>query len=224
MCGIAGAYLMNGANLGRSRDAVEGMLSALERRGPDDQGVLDAGPVVLGHRRLSILDLSPAGHQPMSNEDGSLWIIFNGEIYNYVELRQALRPKHLFRSDTDTEVLLHGYEEWGLPGLLERVQGMFAFALYDQNGRWSADQQPLLFLVRDRLGIKPLYYTSTRGGVAFASEVQALCAGGFASNEPDPDGIIGFLALGSTPCPQTSVRGVHSIPPGHVFTVTPRGP
>src|SRR5215470_11448877 len=122
MCGIAGAYLMDGANPGHCRDGVEIMLIALEHRGPDDQVLLETGPVVLGHRRLSILDLSPTGHQPMSNENGSLWIIFNGEIYNYVELRQFLRPKHLFRSDTDTEVLLHGYEEWGLPGLLERVQ------------------------------------------------------------------------------------------------------
>src|SRR4030095_16330159 len=132
------------------------MLNDQRHRGPDGEGLLSRGSAVLGHRRLSIIDLSEAGRQPMGNEDGEVQLIFNGEIYNYRELSQQLKSDgHRFRSECDTEVVLHGYEEWGLEGILNRVCGMFAFAILDNRDPAKGQQ---LLLARDRLGIKPLYY------------------------------------------------------------------
>jgi len=130
MCGIAGIFRSRSDTTPADRSAVERMSAAEKHRGPDDFGLLQDARVVLGHRRLSIIDLSPTGHQPMSNEDGTVWVTYNGEIYNYPELAAELR-QHRFRSHSDTEVLIHGYEEWGIAGLLERLRGMFAFAIYD---------------------------------------------------------------------------------------------
>ena len=145
------------------------MRDTLTHRGPDDAGavVLDGDRVALGHRRLSIVDLSPAGHQPMANEDGTVWITYNGEIYNHEALRAELEAKgHRFRSRTDTETILHLYEEEG-PDSVRRLDGMFALAIWDGRRRE-------LFLARDRVGVKPLYYASLPGGVVFGSEVKAL--------------------------------------------------
>ena len=185
------------------------MTAAQLHRGPDAGGCWQSERAVLGHRRLSILDLSEAGRQPMSNEDGSVHIVYNGEIYNYVDLRRdLLAAGHVFRCNSDTEVLLHGYEQWGIEGLLRKLRGMFAFGLYDHRAG--------LILARDRLGIKPLYYCRRGAGLlAFASEVKALASSAIAPAESDPQALPGFLLFGSVPSPLTTVKGVRSLPGGH---------
>ncbi|MGA2930368.1 MAG: asparagine synthase (glutamine-hydrolyzing), partial [Solirubrobacteraceae bacterium] len=207
---------MGGAIGRREIDSVGRMLEAERHRGPDGDGVYSDEQVVLGHRRLSIIDLSLTGKQPMSNEHGTIWVTFNGEIYNYRELTQELQGAgHEFRSNTDTEVLLHGFEEWGIEGLVRRLLGMFAFALYDASvpGDWR------VFLVRDRLGIKPLYYHASAESLAFASEVGALVKSGLASGEADLTGLVGFLAQGSVPSPWTCVRNAKCLEAGHFMMV-----
>lgn len=216
MCGIAGIINLDGVIGSGEIYSVNQMLQAEQHRGPDGNGVYSDEHVVLGHRRLSIIDLSPAGKQPMSNEDGTIWVTFNGEIYNYHELTKELqRGGHEFRSNTDTEVLLHGYEEWGIEGLVCRLLGMFAFGLYDGSipGDWRA------FLVRDRLGIKPLYYRASTECLAFASEVGALAKSGLVPGETDLTGLVGFLAQGSIPSPWTCVRNTKCLEAGHFLTV-----
>lgn len=189
-------------------DAVRRMLAAQVHRGPDGEGLYEAGGVVLGHRRLSIIDVSAAGRQPMSNEDGSVQVSFNGEIYNHPELREELlRAGHRFGSGSDTEVLVHGYEQWGIEGLLERLRGMFAFALYDVHRG--------LILARDRLGIKPLYYHEGAGFLVFASEVKAVVRSGLAPEERDRRALTGFLMTGAVPEPLTMIRGIRCLGPGH---------
>jgi asparagine synthase (glutamine-hydrolysing) len=166
--------------------------------------------MVLGHRRLSIIDVSAVANQPMSNEDGRIWVTYNGEIYNYPELRTQLIDRgHQFRSHSDTEVILHGYEEWGIDRLLEKLRGMFAFGLYDPSRG--------LLLVRDRLGIKPLYYYENKdaGLMLFASEVKALLTSRCVPNERDMQAVAGFLLTGSVPAPATIVKNVLCVPPGH---------
>src|SRR6266404_115031 len=167
MCGIVGVHRVNGCD----GATVEGMRDRLAHRGPDDVG-LWLGPdcsVCLGQRRLSIIDLTAAGHLPMTNEDGSLWLVFNGEIYNHAELRAYLQTRgHAFRSRSDAETILHGYEEWGSQ-CVRRLRGMFAFALWDGRNR-------RLWLVRDHTGIKPLFYYWDGTTFAFASEIKGLLA------------------------------------------------
>jgi asparagine synthase (glutamine-hydrolysing) len=219
MCGIAGIFRTEGAVTDEDVLAVGRATLAQRHRGPDDEGLYRDERAVLGFRRLSIIDLSPSGHQPMSNEDGTIWVIYNGEIYNYRELRPELSSRgHRFRSNSDTEILLHGYEEWGIEGLLKRLQGMYAFALYDS-------RQARCILARDRLGIKPLYYfqPAGRGLLAFASEVKALVRSGLAPAERDREGIIGFLLFGSVPSPLTSTKDIRCLMPGHYLTVTRSG-
>src|SRR5437899_4886612 len=210
MCGIAGISRLGGAVGPEDLAAVERMTAAQRHRGPDDCGLFHDSHVGLGHRRLSILDVSAAGHQPMSNQNGTVWVSYNGEIYNYRELRGALLGAgHEFRSQSDTEVLVHGYEEWGEEGLLRKLRGMFAFVIYDQARR-------RLILARDRLGIKPLYYCfdEKTGRLGFASEVKALIAGGAAAARTDREALAGFLLLGSVPSPLTIYRGVRCLAPG----------
>jgi asparagine synthase (glutamine-hydrolysing) len=208
MCGIAGII----RTADTTRDdvaAVERMMGAQTHRGPDGSGIYSNLHAVFGHRRLSIIDLSAAGRQPMSNEDGTIWVTYNGEIYNYKELRsELLAAGHVFRSDCDTEVLLHGYEQWGLENLLRRLRGMFAFGLYDC-------RHGLTILARDRLGIKPLYYYAADGTLAFASEVRALLRSAIVPDEADPEALPGFLLFGSVPSPLTTVKAVHCLLPGH---------
>jgi asparagine synthase (glutamine-hydrolysing) len=165
---------------------------------------------VLGHLRLRIIDLSPLADQPMPNEDGTIWVAYNGEIYNFRELRAELENAgHQLRSHTDTDVLVHLYEETGgdAARMLTRLRGMFVFALFDaKRGR--------LLLARDRMGIKPMYWTESAGGVAFASEVRALAKAGFATGEPDPKAVASYMSWGVVPGPNTILAGVHELPPG----------
>ncbi len=221
MCGIAGTVRFEGEASAADRSAVERMLQAQYRRGPDGSGLRASGPAVLGHRRLSIIDLREVAGQPMPNETGDVWVTFNGEIYNYVELRAELEAAgHVFSSSSDTEVLVHGYEQWGGAGLYQRLRGMFAFAVQDERQR--GDNAPILFAARDRLGIKPFYYAVSGERLVFASEVKALVAGGCA-NQPDPSALASFLCLGSVPFPRTWLKDVRCLPPGHSLEVRPGG-
>ena len=209
MCGIAG---MIHSNKDAALEAVRAMNAAQRHRGPDDEGLesfqLTAGTLALGHRRLSILDLSPAGHQPMSNPITGDWIVFNGEIYNFLELRAELEKcGDVFRSRCDTEVILKTYARWGAASF-EKLHGMFAFALFDA-------RKNELILARDPLGIKPLYYTwQAGGGFAFASEVRALKAAGVDCGQIDPRAIAGLLAYGAVQEPLTMYAGVKALPAG----------
>ena len=197
MCGIAGL-----AGLGDREEAqyrVRRMMSTLVRRGPDGEGLEVWNAAVLGHRRLSIFDLSDAGRQPMLSPDSSVGIVFNGAIYNFRELRVELeRQGYQFKSHTDTEVLLHGYDLWGLDKLLDKIRGMFAFALWD-------DRKQTLFLVRDRLGVKPLVYSVQNGQIAFASTVGALRAANFV-NQIDELALAEYLEFGYV----TDQRSIYS--------------
>ncbi|MBT9170620.1 MAG: Asparagine synthetase (glutamine-hydrolyzing) 1 [Actinobacteria bacterium] len=174
------------------------------------------GSLSFGHRRLAIIDLSQAGHQPMSNEEGSVWVVHNGEIYNFPELRKRLEQKgHRFRSNTDTEVIIHSYEEWG-EECLQEFRGMFAFALWDE-------KKEKLFLARDRLGIKPLYYAQVNDQFLFASELKAILASGLVKKQLDPQGLHYFLSFYSVPSPFTLIQGVRSLPAGHKILVSQNG-
>jgi asparagine synthase (glutamine-hydrolysing) len=208
MCGIAGIVDLRGGSP-PARAALERMLGALSHRGPDEFGLYRDRSAGLAHSRLSIIDLA-GGQQPLSNEDGSLWIVFNGEIFNYLELRDDLeRRGHVFRTRSDTEVIVHAWEEWGA-GALPRMNGQWAVALWDARRRE-------LILARDRLGVRPLYYAEADGRVVFASEVKALFAGEPAlSRELDPVGIDETFTLWSVIAPRTVFRGVAELEPGHV--------
>jgi asparagine synthase (glutamine-hydrolysing) len=187
-------------------------------RGPDDGGswVSPSGRVAFGHRRLSIVDLSAAGHQPMSNEDGTVWITYNGEVYNHAALRRELEAKgHCYRSRTDTETILHLYEEEG-PRCVERLQGMFSFAIWDE-------RRGELFLARDRLGVKPLYYAALPGGIVFGSEIKALLAHPAVHRDLDEDAFVHYLTFASTPSPMTLFAGVQKLAPGERMTVDSAG-
>lgn len=185
------------------------MRDELRHRGPDGAGIYmaDDERVALGHRRLSIIDLSSAADQPLPNEDESVWLVFNGEIYNYRELRSELEAEgHEFRSDTDSEVIVHGYEEWGVD-CVERFRGMFAFAVWDENNE-------RFFLARDRLGIKPLYYLEDAGRFLFASELKAILADKAIEREIDPDGLRHYLKYRYVPAPLTIWRGITKLEAG----------
>ncbi|MGZ8469675.1 MAG: asparagine synthase (glutamine-hydrolyzing) [Gemmatirosa sp.] len=209
MCGIAG--WVDGADGKRRIEAVESMLGALARRGPDGQGVHAWDRAAFGHRRLAIFDLSSAGLQPMVTPDGTLGVVFNGAIYNFGTLRAELeRDGAVFRSRTDTEVLLHGYRAWGVDGLVARLRGMFAFAL------WDASREHL-FLVRDRLGVKPLAFARTPdGGLAFASTVRALRAAGV-TGELVPESIADVLEYGWVDETHATWAGVQKLPPATIL-------
>jgi asparagine synthase (glutamine-hydrolysing) len=195
---------------------VRAMAAAMFHRGPDQEGFLTgearAPGLALGMRRLSIIDLA-GGQQPVWNETRDVAVIYNGELYNYRELRERLTfLGHRFATQSDTEILVHAWEEWGEECLTE-LRGMFAFALLDLRGRFAT--APLLFLARDPLGIKPLYYTQTAEGFAFASEVRALLASGFVPKQISQDALTSYLLLGSVSEPVSLVEGVFSLPPGH---------
>ena len=182
------------------------MLDKIRHRGPDDEGTYTAPQVGLGHRRLSIIDLN-TGHQPLSNEDGTVWIVFNGEIYNFQELRTFLLGKgHVFSTKTDTEVIVHLYEELGT-ACLEKLRGMFAFAIWDENHR-------TLFVARDRVGIKPLYYHLSAESLVFASEIKAILADPCVKTEIAPEMIDRFLTFSYLPGEETLFKGIRKLPPG----------
>ena len=212
MCGIAG--IVDARNTPVEESVVRAMTDRMRHRGPDDGGVqVVSGPPAsglcagLGHRRLSIIDLSPLGHQPMANEDNTVWITFNGEIYNYKTLRHDLISKgHRFRSETDTEVIIHGYEEYK-EAICEKISGMFAF------GIWDARTGTLL-LARDRFGKKPLYYRRTERGLAFASELKCFLSLPTFRPELDLQSLSRFLAYEYVPVPHSIYKGVNKLPPG----------
>src|SRR5256884_135237 len=229
MCGIAGLISQN------PKAFINSMLRSIEHRGRDDEGIWTSQPidaeehrVCLGHRRLSIIDTSSAGHQPMPTRDGRLVVILNGEIYNYRELREQLATKgHRFRTQTDTEVLLAAWAEWG-DECLTRLNGMFAFALWD-------DKEHALYLVRDRVGIKPLYYADMSdklqfvecsgrdarapSAIVFASEIKSILASGLIRPELDHEALHQFLTFLWAPDPNTLFRGIKTVPPGHFVKI-----
>jgi asparagine synthase (glutamine-hydrolysing) len=219
MCGICGA--IDRSNSGDASALVRRMTPTMSHRGPDDEGYLSAGALSLGMRRLSIIDLE-GGHQPIFNEDGSVGVVLNGEIYNFQELRKQLTDRgHSFRSRSDSEVVAHAYEEWG-PECVDHLRGMFAFALYDRRTSQEGSDGELsgkLFLARDRLGIKPLYYYQDPQRLLFASEVRTLLASGAIPRKISHAALESYLLFGSVSEPMTLIDGVLSLPPGHTMTV-----
>ncbi len=225
MCGICGV-IDPGGNI--EMETIRRMCRVLKHRGPDDEGMIfirgnqclesvehrglpsSEGDfeVALGHRRLSIIDLSEAAHQPMCNEDRCLWIVFNGEIYNFKDLRKELEKKgHRFRSNSDTEVILHGYEEWGVE-CLQQLRGMFAFAIWDSNRKQ-------LFMARDRLGKKPLIYFFQNGRFIFASEIKAILQASEVERRVNLNAIHRYLTYQYIPSPDTILEGIRKLPPAH---------
>lgn len=210
MCGICGKLNFDPESV-VSRVLLKTMADTIAHRGPDDEGYYVSGQIGLGFRRLSIIDLA-GGHQPLSNEDGSVWIVFNGEIYNYQELRVFLVSKgHVFRTDSDTEVIVHLYEEEG-EACLNKLRGMFGFAIWDQ-------RQRKLFLARDRVGIKPLYYGVTEHSLVFGSEMKALLADPSLKRELSPAIIDRFLTFDYVPGNETLLKNIYKIPPGSYMVV-----
>jgi len=214
MCGINGLFHFNRSHA-VAEERVHVMRRAIEHRGPNDHGVYLDGNVGLGFNRLSIIDLA-GGHQPMCNEDGTVWIVFNGEIYNFEELRQDLLARgHQFRTRSDTETLVHLWEEYGERSV-EKLRGMFGYAIWDS-------RQRVLFAARDRLGIKPLYYFQDRERFAFASEIKALLALPEAPREVDGNALAQYLRHRYVIGPDTMLRGIRKLQPGHSITVREGG-
>lgn len=211
MCGICGKlYFDNETPVEQS--LIDSMTDIMEHRGPDDRGTFASGGVGLGHRRLSVIDLSPLGRQPMTNEDGTVMVVFNGEVYNYLELRdELLRLGHSFRSSTDTEVIVHAYEEYGT-AFVERLNGMFAIGVWDE-------RKKELVLARDRLGVKPLYYHRGRRSISFASEIKSLLADPEVPRGVDMQALSNFFTLHYVPGPRTMFSGIMKLQPGHLMTV-----
>ena len=214
MCGIAG-WLETRATGAAELAPLSAMLREMRPRGPDDNGTAEirtreGGRLLLGACRLAILDLSAAGHQPMRDETTGNWLAYNGETFNFRELRAELESRNCtFRSNCDTEVLLLGYRVWG-EGVVQRLRGMFAFALWDE-------REQKLLLVRDRLGIKPLYFTRSSHQLAFASELRALLESGLVARELDPAGLDSYLKFGAVQEPATIARGIEMLPAGHLL-------
>src|SRR5262245_51327121 len=189
------------------------MNDSVSHRGPDDHGMLVEGGLGIGMRRLSIIDLSAAGHQPLFNEDESVAVVYNGELYTHRDLRSRLVVEgHAFRGQSDTEVLVHGYEQFGIRGLVDRLEGMFAFALLDRRRR-------RLFLARDGFGIKPLYVRRTARQLSFASEIRALAHDGLGRPPVDEAFTRTYLRLGSVPSPATAFKGVKKLDPGTLWEI-----
>ena len=210
MCGICGINW-------EEKDIIRKMTDVIKHRGPDDSGYYTDSNVSLGHRRLSIIDLSKKGRQPMSNEDGTIWITYNGEIYNYKELRPELEKRgHRFKSDTDTEVIIHAYEEYGI-GCLDKFRGMFAFCIYDSEKR-------KMFLARDNVGKKPLYYHFDGDNLIFSSEIKAMLKCGI-KKSVNRNALLSYLAFQYTIGTQTIFDGVKKLPGGHylVFDLKSKG-
>src|SRR5579859_1923319 len=213
MCGICGVVTFGGASEPVEQPALLQMTSTLRHRGPDDDGfyVSPDRHVGLGFRRLSIVDLA-TGAQPMSNEDDSIWLVYNGEIYNHADYHPGLEARgHRFRSRCDAEVILHLYEEYG-PDCIHYLRGMFAFALWDSRRR-------RLLLARDRIGVKPLYFAALPDALLFGSEIKALLAHPALSPRLSEDALSLYLTFAATPAPRTLFEGVEKLPPGHRLIV-----
>jgi asparagine synthase (glutamine-hydrolysing) len=209
MCGICGFNW-------RDKKLLERMKITLQHRGPDEHGSYISDVCSLGHRRLSILDLSERGRQPLSNENGTIWVTYNGEIYNHLEVRRTLEQKgHVFQSRTDTEVIVHAYEEYGLE-CVKYFTGMFAFAIWDETER-------RLVLARDRLGLKPLYYYAKNGRFLFASEIKALLADPSLQREVNLQGLFDLMGYEFVPAPNTLFRDIYKLLPGCLLVVDSEG-
>ena len=227
MCGIVGVCNFSGEPV--QAGLLKRMTDVIAHRGPDGEGQYTNGPVGLGHRRLAVIDLSPAGHQPMSNEAGDMVITYNGEVYNFRELRSELEALgHRFRSKSDSEVVLRSYEEWGA-GCVERFNGMFAFAIYDSrpngDGRQPQAGGPTgtLFLARDRYGIKPLYYYHSHNLLLFASEIKALLQHPSVGAQINYPALSEYFTYQNVFSDTTLFEGIRLLPPGCTITVTPGG-
>lgn len=214
MCGICGKFIFGGDV--PSPGLLESMAHTLAHRGPDDQRIYTAAYIGLGQRRLAVIDLNPEASGPLSNEDGTVWLVFNGEIYNFRELRSQLIEKgHLFRSQTDTEVIVHAYEQWGAE-CLQRLHGMFAFALWDA-------REKKLFAARDRLGKKPFCYALTGRFFIFGSEIKAITADPEVTVEPDFFALDNYLKWQYVPSPLTAFAGIQRLSPAHCLTCDVNG-
>jgi len=210
MCGICGKFFFE-KDKRVDPQLIKIMADSMYHRGPDDEGTYISGNVGLGHRRLSIIDLN-RGKQPISNEDGTVWIVFNGEIYNYQDLRETLIQRdHKFKTDTDTEVIVHAYEEFG-EDCVKRLRGMFAFAIWD-------DRNQALLIARDRVGIKPLYYYLSAGQLVFASEMRAILQDSSVDREVNLPIIDRFLTYFYIPGDETLLKSIRKLRPGHCLTV-----
>lgn len=219
MCGITGIYNF------KSEEKVEesiltSMRDAMQHRGPDggDNWISEDAKVGLAHRRLSIIDLTTTASQPMSNEDGQIIITFNGEIYNHLPLRKQLHEAgHIFKTDhSDTEVLIHGFEEWGIEGLLKRIEGDYAFAIWDRNTEE-------LTLTRDRIGVKPLYFSFQNGVFLFGSEIKAILEHPLTEKDIDPLAMYHYLSFLTTPAPMTMFKGISKLPSGYYLKINSKG-
>src|SRR5882724_9071226 len=218
MCGICGIWEYGAAEGRIQRALVERMRDVMTHRGPDDEGasIFDEGRVGLGFRRLSIIDLSQAGNQPMHGCTDRVWLVFNGEIYNHAKLREGLQQRgHVYASHTDSETILHLYEERGLD-FVNEIEGDFAIAL------WDADRQRLV-LARDRAGVKPLYYYQHNGRFMFASEIKALLQHPAVTPEINEEALYHYLTFVTTPAPQTLFQDIHKMPAGHMLVIDREG-
>ena len=214
MCGIAGVMKF-GEGARADASSVRQMCAAMVHRGPDDEGVYADGRVAIGMRRLSIIDVA-GGHQPISNETGTIWIVFNGEIYNHAELRKQLEPRgHRYRTNSDTETIVHLYEEYG-HDCVRHLRGMFAFAIWDR-------EKETLFIARDRLGIKPLYYRLTTDSLLFGSEIKVILAHGGVNAQFHTAGLPEYLAFGYLSGEDTFYEGIKKLMPGHWMEVNAKG-
>ena len=219
MCGICG--IIGNTEPEPTRNVLQQMLGQMHHRGPDDEGIHVDGAVALGMRRLSIIDVG-GGHQPVFNEDKTLAVVFNGEIYNFQALRATLESRgYHFRTHSDTEVIVYAYEEWG-EDCVDHFEGMFAFALAETS-KSTRRGNPRVLLARDRLGIKPLYYALVDGNLIFASEVRTLLASGQIEPKLSHTALRSYLLFGSVVEPMTLVEGVYSLPPGHRITLSASG-
>jgi asparagine synthase (glutamine-hydrolysing) len=218
MCGIAG--IIDFKKSGKGQKALNRMMAALKHRGPDDSGSTQLSfkngwDVFLGHQRLSIIDLSQNGHQPMANQDQSQWIVFNGEIYNYKELKPNLLNNYSFKSNSDTEVVLAGYQQNG-PKSLEHLRGMYAFCICDLRNQ-------TLFFARDRLGKKPVYYYKNKDFFIFSSEIRAILASKLDDFSINPQGVLNYLSFGRSELPNSIISGIKEVKPAHFMEFSPNG-
>src|SRR4051812_47017938 len=210
MCGITGKLWFDPARP-IARDLLVRMTDRVAHRGPDAGGYYVNGSIGLGHRRLSIIDLA-TGDQPLGNEDGTVQVVFNGEIYNFADVRDELQARgHQFRTRSDTEIIVHGFEEWG-EDCVTRFRGMFAFAVWD-------DRRRTLLLARDRLGVKPLYYALLPGGIVFGSEIKSLLEDPAVSRDWDPEALDAYMTLGYVPAPHTIYRAVRKLDAAHTLSI-----
>ncbi len=219
MCGITGMFHYKGTG-SISNVVLTEMRDSMQHRGPDggDSWISENGLVGLAHRRLSIIDLANSANQPMANEDGRIWLTFNGEIYNHLPLRKELVDKgHIFKTDhSDTEVLIHGFEEWGIDGLLQKIEGDYAFAIWDSNTNE-------LFIARDRIGVKPLYFSFNNGVFLFGSEIKAILKNPAVKRAMDPMAMYHYLSFLTTPAPLTMFEGIYKLPSGYYLSVSNKG-